>query len=85
MNDKMKLFESHLREDEKAENTINKYLRYIKEFYNWFERQNTCRGEPTLVWGEPTLVWGESTPVGASTASPNRKCDKAPLGCEPES
>ena len=62
MNDKMKLFESHLREDEKAENTINKYLRDIKEFYNWFERQNTCRGEPTSVWGEPRLYGASPHP-----------------------
>ena len=37
MNDKIKLFENHLKEEEKAKNTINKYLRDIKEFYNWFE------------------------------------------------
>ena len=40
MNDKMKLFERHLKEDEKAENTINKYLRDIKEFYEWNGNSN---------------------------------------------
>lgn len=36
MNDKIKLFEKHLKEEEKAENTTKKYLRDIKEFYDWF-------------------------------------------------
>ena len=35
MNDRIKFFERHLKEEEKAENTINKYLRDIKEFYEW--------------------------------------------------
>lgn len=43
MNDKIKQFERHLREEERAENTIIKYLRDIKEFYNWLERQNICK------------------------------------------
>ena len=46
MNDKIKLFEKHLKEEEKSENTINKYLRDIKEFYNWLDGQNICRDEP---------------------------------------
>ena len=37
MYDKIKMFERHLKEEEKAENTINKYLRDIKEFYKWYE------------------------------------------------
>ena len=36
MNDKTIQFEMHLREEEKAENTINKYLHDIKEFFDWF-------------------------------------------------
>ena len=40
MNDKIKLFKRHLIEEEKAENTINKYLRDIKEFYEWHNNSN---------------------------------------------
>ena len=36
MNDKTIQFEMHLREEEKAENTINKYLHDIKEFFFCF-------------------------------------------------
>ena len=36
MNDKIIQFEKQLKEEEKAENTINKYLHDIKEFYDWF-------------------------------------------------
>lgn len=44
MNDKIKIFERHLKEEEKAENTINKYIRDINEFYEWHEliRGNAC-------------------------------------------
>ena len=48
MNDKMKLFEMHLKEDEKAENTINKYLHDIKEFYNWFKLVGAKLCEPRI-------------------------------------
>ena len=48
MNDKIKLFEMHLKEDEKAENTINKYLHDIKEFYNWFKLVGAKFCEPRI-------------------------------------
>ena len=48
MNDKIKLFEMHLKEEEKAENTINKYLHDIKEFYNWFKLVGAKLGEPHI-------------------------------------
>ena len=41
MNDKIKQFERHLKECEKAENTINKYLRDINEFYNWYSKESS--------------------------------------------
>lgn len=37
MYNKIKLFERHLREEEKAESTINKYLQDVKEFYRWLD------------------------------------------------
>lgn len=40
MIEKIKEFEKHLRTEERADNTINKYLRDIKEFYKWFLRDN---------------------------------------------
>lgn len=49
MNDKIKLFEMHLKEEEKAENTINKYLHDIKEFYNWFKLVGAKLGELCFV------------------------------------
>ena len=48
MNDKIKLFEMHLKEEEKAENTINKYLHDIKEFYNWFKLVGAKLGKPHI-------------------------------------
>lgn len=36
MYDKIKMFERHLKEEEKADNTIDKYLRDINEFYEWY-------------------------------------------------
>lgn len=48
MNDKIKLFERHLKEDEKAENTINKYLRDIKEFYEWHSNANDVKKDDLL-------------------------------------
>ena len=45
MNGKIKIFEGHLKEEERSKNTINKYLRDIKEFYNWLDGQKNCRGE----------------------------------------
>ena len=52
MNDKMKLFERHLKEDEKAENTINKYLRDIKEFYEWNGSSNIVTKDDLLDYKE---------------------------------
>ena len=44
MDNKVKMFEIHLKEEEKSENTIKKYLRDINEFYQWFyvEGINDC-------------------------------------------
>ena len=52
MNDKIKLFERHLKEDEKAENTINKYLRDIKEFYEWNGNSNDVTKDDLLDYKE---------------------------------
>ena len=52
MNDKMKLFERHLKEDEKAENTINKYLRDINEFYEWHNNSNIVTKDDLLDYKE---------------------------------
>ena len=40
MNEKIKEFENYLKTEERADNTIKKYLRDIKEFYNWFLSDN---------------------------------------------
>ena len=52
MNDKMKLFVRHLKEDEKAENTINKYLRDINEFYEWHNNSNIVTKDDLLDYKE---------------------------------
>ena len=52
MNDKIKLFEMHLKEEEKAENTINKYLRDIKEFYEWNGNSNDVTKDDLLDYKE---------------------------------
>ena len=52
MNDKIKIFERHLKENEKAENTINKYLRYIKEFYEWNGNSNDVTKDDLLDYKE---------------------------------
>ena len=52
MNDKIKLFERHLKEDEKAENTISKYLRDIKEFYEWNGNSNDVTKDDLLDYKE---------------------------------
>ena len=54
MNDKIKLFEMHLKEEEKAENTINKYLHDIKEFFNWFKIVGAKLCEPRIT--KETLI-----------------------------
>ena len=54
MNDKIKLFEMHLKEEEKAENTINKYLHDIKEFYDWFKLVGAKLCEPRIT--KETLI-----------------------------
>ena len=48
MNDKIKQFEKHLKEEEKAENTINKYLRDISEFYEWNGNSNDVTKDDLL-------------------------------------
>ena len=52
MNDKIKLFKRHLIEEEKAENTINKYLRDIKEFYEWHNNVNIVTKDDLLDYKE---------------------------------
>ena len=56
MNEEIKIFEMRLKEEEKAENTISKYLRDVKEFYTWL----ASRGEPNNRRGckpcEPVLT-----------------------------
>ena len=46
MNDKIIQFEKQLKEEEKAENTINKYLHDIKEFYSWLKLVGVKLCEP---------------------------------------
>ena len=46
MNDKILLFEKHLKEEERADNTISKYLHDIKEFYDWFRDRGAKLCEP---------------------------------------
>jgi site-specific recombinase XerD len=46
MNDKIIQFEKQLKEEEKAENTINKYLHDIKEFYEWLRLVEAKLCEP---------------------------------------
>ena len=40
MYDKIIMFERHLKEEEKAENIIDKYLRDINEFYEWYGKND---------------------------------------------
>lgn len=57
MLDKIKMFERHLVKEEKADNTIKKYVQDVKEFYNYLEMENykaTAVGE-TLVSKEILL------------------------------
>ena len=54
MVDKIKIFEMHLKEEEKAENTINKYLHDIKEFYDWFKLVGAKLCEPRIT--KETLI-----------------------------
>lgn len=50
MNEKIKMFESYLKEEEKAENTIMKYVHDIKEFYSWLATpHDNCRGRHFVV------------------------------------
>ena len=50
MNEKIKMFESYLKEEEKAENTIMKYVHDIKEFYSWLATlHDNCRGRHSVV------------------------------------
>ena len=44
MNDKIKLFEMHLKEEEKVENTINKYLHDSAGTGEFYEPKS-CMGE----------------------------------------
>lgn len=52
MNDKIKQFERHLKEEERAENTINKYLRDIKEFYEWYNNSKIVTKDDLLDYKE---------------------------------
>ena len=52
MNDKIKQFERHLKEEERAENTINKYVRDIKEFYEWHGNSNDVTKDDLLDYKE---------------------------------
>jgi len=52
MYDKTKMFERHLKEEEKAENTISKYLRDIKEFYEWNGNSNDVTKDDLLDYKE---------------------------------
>ena len=62
MNDKIKAFEKHLNEEEKAENTIDKYLRDIKEFYEWFE----LVGARSSVYEAKLLCGVRQSPLGGN-------------------
>lgn len=52
MNNKIKAFEKHLKEEEKAENTVNKYLRDIKEFYEWYNNSKIVTKDDLLDYKE---------------------------------
>ena len=52
MNNKIKIFERHLKEEEKAENTIVKYLRDIKVFYDWYSDSNDVTKDDLLDYKE---------------------------------
>ncbi len=52
MNAKIKLFERHLKEEEKAENTIYKYLRDINEFYEWYDKDGVVTKDVLLDYKE---------------------------------
>lgn len=52
MNAKIKLFERHLKEEEKAENTIDKYLRDINEFYEWYDKDGVVTKDVLLDYKE---------------------------------
>lgn len=48
MNNKIIMFEKHLIEEEKAKNTIDKYLRDVKEFYEWFNCRVKLNGSTVV-------------------------------------
>ena len=52
MYDKIIMFERHLKEEEKAENTIDKYLRDINEFYEWYGKNNNITKDVLLDYKE---------------------------------
>ncbi len=52
MNDKIKFFKRHLIEEEKAENTIDKYLRDINEFYEWHNNSKIVTKDDLLDYKE---------------------------------
>ena len=52
MNAKIKLFARHLKEEEKAENTIDKYLRDINEFYEWYDKDGVVTKDVLLDYKE---------------------------------
>ncbi|MBR4314183.1 MAG: hypothetical protein IKP66_04660 [Lachnospiraceae bacterium] len=59
MNDKILMFEKHLKEEEKSWNTINKYLHDIKEFYNWlkFVGAKLCEPDCASEFQEPHFYY----------------------------
>ena len=52
MYDKIIMFERHLKEEEKAENTIDKYLRDINEFYEWYGKNDNITKDVLLDYKE---------------------------------
>ena len=58
MNDKILLFEKHLKEEERADNTISKYLHDIKEFYEWLRLVGVKLCEPACMdkFYEPSIT-----------------------------
>ncbi len=52
MNEKVKMFERHLKEEEKADNTIDKYVRDISEFYEWYGENDIVTKDVLLAYKE---------------------------------
>ena len=52
MIDRIKMFERYLKEEEKAENTIDKYLRDINEFYECYGKEGVVTKDILLDYKE---------------------------------